>query len=84
MATDVGLLVCTCGRNHSCSVPHPRSLTAWKRRSEICTSPLPYVQSLMQVRALMNYAYILKSERKAASTRATYDEALTLARTQVG
>lgn len=38
----------------------------------------------MQVRALMNYAYILKSERKVASTRATYDEALTLARTQVG
>ncbi|KAI7836105.1 hypothetical protein COHA_010007 [Chlorella ohadii] len=37
-----------------------------------------------QVRALMNYAYILKSERKAASTRATYDEALTLARTQHG
>ena len=37
----------------------------------------------MQVRALMNYAYILKSEKKAASTRATYDEALALARAQV-
>lgn len=31
---------------------------------------------LMQVRALMNYAYILKSERKMASTQATYEEAL--------
>lgn len=34
----------------------------------------------MQVRALMNYAYILKSERKLASTRAAYEEALRLGR----
>ncbi|KAL4430714.1 hypothetical protein ABPG75_005970 [Micractinium tetrahymenae] len=36
------------------------------------------------VRALMNYAYITKSERKVAATEAAYEEALALARAQHG
>lgn len=36
------------------------------------------------VRALMNYAYIAKSERKAGATEAAYSEALALARAQHG
>ncbi|KAL4432400.1 hypothetical protein ABPG77_001699 [Micractinium sp. CCAP 211/92] len=36
------------------------------------------------VRALMNYAYITKSERKAGATEAAYREALALARAQHG